>query len=68
MNDTKPWYASKGVWGGIIAAVAGLAGMFGYAISDADVSSLTEVATGLVAAIGGAVSVIGRIVATKRVG
>jgi len=28
MTDSKPWYASKTIWGIVLAAVVALAGMF----------------------------------------
>ena len=36
MEEQKSWYASTTIWGGAVAAVAGLAGIFGYTISPAD--------------------------------
>ena len=35
--DTKGLLASKAVWGGIIAVLAGAAGIFGYTVSPEDV-------------------------------
>jgi len=67
MDETKPWYASKGVWGGIIAAAAGVAGMLGYSISDTDVSTLTELISAGVATVAGLVAVIGRVVASHKI-
>lgn len=66
--ETKPWYASKGVVGGIVAVAAGGAALFGYSISPADQASLVELAAGLASAIGGVLAVWGRISATRTIG
>ena len=33
MDETKKWYESSGVWGGVITIVAVAAGYFGYTIA-----------------------------------
>lgn len=63
--DTKGLLASKAVWGGIIAVLAGAAGIFGYTVSPEDVESVTTLVTGIGAAVGGLLAVYGRIRATK---
>lgn len=64
-TDVKPWYASKAMWGGIIAVLAGLAGLWGYKISPADQEQIILLVTGLSSAVGGVLSIVGRIMATK---
>lgn len=68
MTDVKSLFASKTVWGGILALIAALAGLFGYTITPADQAALMETATAIVGAIGGVLAIYGRIVATKRIG
>lgn len=68
LNQTKSMLASRGVWGGATALLAGLAGLLGYSVSPADQVSLVNLATGLAAAVGGILAIIGRIRATKRIG
>jgi hypothetical protein len=68
MIDVKPWWASKAVWGGVVAMLAGAAGLWGYKVSPADQAQLVELVSSAVALAGGAYSVYGRIVATKKVG
>lgn len=67
MNGTKSLFQSKGVWGGLIAAGAGIGQLFGYGISAADARELTELVQGLVASIGGILAVYGRIKATQKI-
>ena len=64
----KSAFASKGVWGGLIAVAAGLLAVFGYSISPADQVQLVNLVAGLISAIGGILAIIGRIRATKRIG
>ncbi|MCK5296456.1 MAG: hypothetical protein KAJ75_06175 [Alphaproteobacteria bacterium] len=66
--DTKPWWKSQGVWGGIIAVAAGIGGLFGYSISGADQASIAEAGIGIASAVGGLVAIIGRISASKNIG
>jgi len=67
MTDSKAWYASKTVWGGIIAVMSAIAGAFGYMVTP---DLQTEAATNLSAigaGLGGALAVYGRVKATKSV-
>lgn len=72
MDETKSWYASKGVWGGIVALASIIAGFFGITIDENTQAVIVDQVTGSAAAIGviaGAVTAIyGRIAATKQVG
>ncbi|GAB7078330.1 hypothetical protein [Megalodesulfovibrio paquesii] len=67
LNTVKTFFGSKTVWGGLVALAAGLAGLVGYAISPEDQAQLVEVGAGLAATVGGAVAVVGRVVATKAI-
>jgi hypothetical protein len=64
---TKTLFASKTVWGGIIALLAGVAGIFGYSIQPEDQVAAIEVGTALASALGGGVAIYGRIKATKKI-
>ncbi|WP_375455987.1 hypothetical protein [uncultured Methylobacterium sp.] len=68
LTDTKSIFASKGVWGGAIAVLAALAGLFGYAISPEQQAQIVETAALVASGIGGLVSLWGRIAATRRIG
>lgn len=68
MYDSKAWYASKAVWGGIIAVLAAIAGAFGYVISP---ELQTELANQIVAGagvVGGMLAIYGRVKAEKAIG
>lgn len=67
MPEPKPWYASKTIWGGIIAAASALLGALGVQVSPEDQSSLVS---GLAAAGGGVgllLTVVGRITARRPI-
>jgi hypothetical protein len=65
--ETKSMWASKGVWGGIIAVVASAAGIWGYSITPADQGNIVELITSIIALGGGALAIIGRIFASKTI-
>lgn len=67
MYDVKSIFASKTVWGGIIALAASAGGIWGYSVSAADQAQLVELIAGVGSAIGGAIAIYGRIVATKKI-
>lgn len=66
-QDMKEWYKSKAVWGGLLAVVAGIAGVFGYTVSAEDQSILAEAAVSAVSVVGGLLAVFGRIKASKGI-
>jgi hypothetical protein len=68
MTDMKSILASKTVWGGLIAIAAALLGMFGYTVTPADQVAVVDAIAAVAAAVGGAIAIFGRIVATKRIG
>ncbi|MGH8676873.1 MAG: hypothetical protein ACREUQ_00790 [Burkholderiales bacterium] len=67
MSDAKPWWESRGMWGSIVAASAGVAGVLGYSISDVDQVALADLGLAAAGAIGGLVALIGRLYATTRI-
>lgn len=67
MEESKSWYASKAVWGGIVAVGAGVAGVFGYTMTPADQEQIVLAVTGIAGIVGGLVSIWGRMKATKAV-
>jgi len=66
-NQNKPWYQSKAVIGGAIAVAAGVAGLFGYAITPEDTAAVTDAIVAVGAAVGGILAVVGRLQATKKI-
>ncbi|MBX3524569.1 MAG: hypothetical protein KF904_00020 [Rhodoblastus sp.] len=74
MEEQKSWYASTTIWGGAVAAVAGLAGIFGYTISPADQAALSDsigqivtLVTSVSALGGGLLAIWGRVRASKTI-
>lgn len=65
MNETKSILASKTFWGSAIAAIGGIAAVFGHTI---DASVTAEVAEILAIIAGAALAVYGRIKADKKIG
>ena len=60
----KPWYLSRAVWGGIIAAGSALAGLVGLEV---DQGAALEIALQVSALIGGALAIWGRVRATRPI-
>ena len=67
MDQTEKWYQSRGVWGGLIAVVAGIAALFGLTISAEVQVEVVDLLIALGPVIGGALALYGRLKATKRI-
>lgn len=67
MDETKSWYMSKTVWGGLIAVAAGAAGAFGYTVAPDDQAQIVDAAVVVATLVGGLLSVFGRVMASKAV-
>ena len=61
MNESKPWYASTAVWGGVLAALSPLIALAGYQI---DAGQAADLLAALGSLVGGALAVYGRVRAT----
>lgn len=68
MEENKPWYASKGVWGGVGTVLSVIAGLLGYTVGPEDVEEFAIAGAGLGAAAFGIISLIGRLKASKKIG
>ncbi len=66
--DTKQWWESKTVWGGLIAVGAAVAGAFGVTVDGAAQNEIAEYAVAIAGAIGGLLAIYGRIKAGKTIG
>jgi hypothetical protein len=67
MYDVKSFFASKTIWGGLIALFASAAAIWGYSITPADQAQIVELTTGLGGIIGSVLAIYGRIVATGKI-
>lgn len=68
MEDSKAWYASRGVWGSLVAVGAGIAGIWGYSITEADQATVVAAVSAIAGSVGGLVALWGRLKASKKVG
>jgi hypothetical protein len=66
LNDTKSIFASRGVWGALIAVLAAGGGLLGYTITPDQQVQVVESVALIASGIGGLVALWGRISATKR--
>ena len=66
--DKKSWWASRTVWGGLIALIAGVLGVFGYTLLPSDQAALIDGGSALAASLGGIIAIWGRVKASKRLG
>ena len=64
MIDTKPWYASQTIWGGVAAIISGL-GLVYHGFTS---GNMPEAIGGAVAVAGGFHSVVGRLKAVLPIG
>lgn len=65
MNEAKPWYQSRTVWGGLVAFGAAMAGLLGVDVDAATHEMLALSLTNGAAAIGAVVAILGRLAAQK---
>jgi hypothetical protein len=68
MNEAKPWYLSKTIWGALVSVAATLGGMFGLPVDATGQAALTEAILQTVSAVAGIVAILGRVSADSRIG
>ena len=67
-GDNKPWYQSKTIWGGVIAAVAAGLGLAGLELGADDQQRLVEIAVSIAGMVGAVLAIYGRMRASKGIG
>ena len=67
MDDIKPWYQSKTVWGAVITLASMAAALAGIEVSDPDRQALADFLVVAGGAVGGILSLVGRLVARGRI-
>ncbi len=67
MNDLKPWYQSKTIWGSLVAIGAALASALGYPIDQATQSMMVESLLQLATVGGSLFAIFGRLSATSEI-
>lgn len=65
--QSKSWFASKTMWGAILATLAGFAGVLGYTVSPEDIAGIEQAVVSLISIVGGLVAAWGRITASKPI-
>lgn len=68
MDGVKSIFASKTIWGLIIAGLGFLAQLMGFTVTEADTTSLGTIVANLAEGIGMLIALWGRITATKTIG
>lgn len=65
MFEGKDWYRSRTIWGGIIAAVASVSGLFGVSLDPAIQTELSGAIVQMIGALGAIMAIYGRLAATE---
>lgn len=63
----KQWWRSRGVWGGVVAMLAGIAAALGYSLSEGVQADIVELILGIAGVAGGGLAVWGRIKAETKI-
>lgn len=68
MKETRAWYLSRGIWGGVASIVAGIGMFFGVEVDAEELTeTLMNLAGPLTAVAGGALSSFGRVKAKGEI-
>lgn len=68
VTNSEPWYQSRVTLGAILAASAGVLGVFGYAFPSELQGKVIDLVVALAPVIGGGLALYGRWVAKKPIG
>lgn len=68
MNDSKPWYQSRGVVGPLVAAVLAVLQGFGVSFGEGAAEQITNTIMQVGIAAGALVGVWGRVKADRQIG
>jgi hypothetical protein len=61
MSESKRWYASRTIWGGVVALGAAVAGLFGIGVDASTGSQIASAVTDAAAAAGALIAILGRL-------
>lgn len=67
VEETKPWWQSKTVIGGIVTFASVIAAALGHQINEAEQAVIVEAVSGLAGAVGLVLTVWGRGTASKKI-
>jgi len=68
MNEFKTLTQSKTFWGAVVALGGSALTLGHYSLSPADAAQAVDLLSGAASAVGGLVTIYGRVVATKKIG
>ena len=68
LQDYKSFFASKTVWGGLLAFIAGCGILGKYTLSPGDQATIVDLITGIPAIGGSVLAIYGRVVASQKIG
>jgi len=63
MVEEKPWYASRTIWGALVAVAASLAGLAGNTVGAADQAQIADALVQAIGAGGALLAIYGRLAA-----
>ena len=66
LNSAKPWFASRTVWGGLVAAVCGLLPLLGLDVDAGTQGAIADVAVQSVGVAGAVAAIVFRVKADKK--
>lgn len=67
MGESKAWYLSKGVIGGLVAVLSVVFGALGYNVSPEEQEAVVAAVAAIGAGVGGLVSAYGRVRANRKI-
>lgn len=65
MNESKPWYASRTVWGALVAIGAAILGFWNFEVPQVEQERVVEMIVQIMGALGGLTALVGRLTATR---
>ncbi len=72
MENSKVWYLSKGIWGGILSGLVGALALLGVAVDANFVNVVSDkivlVIPAAITVVGAILAIVGRIKAVKKIG
>lgn len=66
-TQKKSWWKSTTIWGGLVAVLAGIGGAIGLDAAGL-ATDLNDTVAGVIAAVGGVISIVGRFKARHKLG
>ncbi|MFZ5650158.1 MAG: hypothetical protein ACOY4I_04800 [Bacillota bacterium] len=65
--ETKKWWQSKAVWGGLVAVGGAVAGAFGIQVDEQTKADIVDCIMVMAGAAGGMLAIYGRLKADKKI-